>query len=133
MASMTTYTVVVSHDGDLWLADVPALEGAHTQARNLPRLEKAIREVIALVEDLPEGAEQSLQLEFAYEGLEEEASAAVRVGRRRADLDRVQVALAEETTTLVRGLVARGWSVRDVAHLLHISPGRVSQLTPRGR
>jgi predicted RNase H-like HicB family nuclease len=133
MASMTTYTVVVSHDGDLWIADVPALEGAHTQARNLPRLEEAIREVIALVEDLPEGAEQSLQLEFAYEGLEEEASAAVRVGRRRADLDRVQVALAEETTTLVRGLVARGWSVRDVAHLLHISPGRVSQLTPRGR
>lgn len=86
---MTTYTVTVSHDGDYWLADVPSLQGAHTQARNLPRLEDAVREVIALVEDLPEGAEQSLQLEFAYEGLEEEASSAARVGRRRADLDRV--------------------------------------------
>ena len=122
------YRVVVSHDGDVWVADAPALEGAHTQAGNLTRLDEAIREVIALVEDLPEGAEESIAIEYDYEGFDDVATAAAVVGQCRAEVDRAQAVLAAHTTTLTQALVARGWSVRDVAPLLGISPGRVSQL-----
>jgi predicted RNase H-like HicB family nuclease len=131
MAEMTEqrYRVVVSHDDTYWVADVPELPGAHTQARNLVRLDDAIREVIALVEDLPEGAESDLDLEYEYEGLDDVASAAAVVGRIRSELDRTQARLSDLTTDLVRLLVDRDWSVRDIAPLLHISPGRVSQLS----
>jgi DNA recombination protein RmuC len=124
----TRFTVEVTHDGDVWVADVPALAGAHTQAGNLTRLDEAIREVIALVEDLPEGAEAALELDYEYEGLDAVARAASLIGRHRAELDRVQSALADQTTTLVHELSELGWSVRDAAHLLNISPGRVSQI-----
>ncbi len=123
-----TYRVVVSHDGDLWVADVPELEGAITQAGNLTRLDEAIREVIALAEDLPEGAESSLDLVYEYEDLDALGEAAATLGRLRAELDRVQAAVAEQTSTLVHALALRQWSVRDIAPLLAMSPGRVSQI-----
>jgi DNA recombination protein RmuC len=128
VAVSTRYTVEVAHDGDVWVADVPGLAGAHTQAGNLTRLDEAIREVIALVEDLPEGAEAGLELDYEYEGLDAVARAASLIGRHRVELERVQAALAEQTTTLVHELSEAGWSVRDAAHLLGISPGRVSQI-----
>ena len=56
------YRVVVTREGDAWLADVPDVPGAHTWARNLLGLDGAVREVIALVEDLPDGAEPNLRL-----------------------------------------------------------------------
>jgi len=133
MVEVTVYKVVVSRDGAGWLADVPSLAGAHTQAGNLLRLDEAIREVIALVEDLPDGAEPALMLAFEYEGLDEVAARAVDVGRRRADFDLVHAELVDETMTVARRMVSRGWSVRDVAHLLQISPGRVSQIRAQSR
>lgn len=133
MVEMTVYRVVVSRDGAGWLADVPSLAGAHTQAGNLLRLNEAIREVIALVEDLPDGAESSLVLDFEYEGLDEMVATAADVGRRRADLDVVHAELVDETMVMARRMVSRGWSVRDVAHLLRISPGRVSQIRAQAR
>jgi predicted RNase H-like HicB family nuclease len=62
--SERTYPVVVTREGDAWLADVPDLPGAHTWAKNLPGLDRSVREVIALVEDLPEGAETRLSFDL---------------------------------------------------------------------
>lgn len=42
----------------------------------------------------------------------------------KAELELVR----EQTTDLVWALTDQGYSVRDIAPLLHISPGRVSQI-----
>lgn len=65
MGGMTYYVVVAREDGN-WLACVPALSGAHTFAGSLPQLVKAVRELIALVEDLPEGAEDDFDIVWGY-------------------------------------------------------------------
>jgi predicted RNase H-like HicB family nuclease len=59
-----TYRVVVTHEDGRWLAEVPALAGAHTYARSLPALGQAVREVIVLAADLPDEAMPGLVLDF---------------------------------------------------------------------
>ena len=46
------YRVVVTREDGSWLADVPGLEGAHTYARSLPALDRAVREVVVLAAGL---------------------------------------------------------------------------------
>ena len=60
------YHVVVTRDGDGWMADVPALPGTHTWAKTLRALDRNVREVIGMVEDLPRSAEAALDLEMDY-------------------------------------------------------------------
>lgn len=60
------YRVVVTRERGAWLADVPELAGAHTFARNIPGLDMSVREVIATVEDLPEGAEDRLSVVYEF-------------------------------------------------------------------
>ena len=50
------YHVVVTRDGDGWMADVPALPGTHTWSKSLRALDRKVREVIGMVEDLPRSA-----------------------------------------------------------------------------
>ena len=46
------YTVIVEKDENGWLiADVPELEGCHTQAKNMDVLIKRVKEVIELCEE----------------------------------------------------------------------------------
>jgi hypothetical protein len=57
---------VVTRDGDGWMADVPALPGTHTWAKTLRALDRNIREVIGMAEDLPGSAEADLVLDIDY-------------------------------------------------------------------
>lgn len=128
-----TYRVVVTREDGTWLADVPQLAGAHTEARSLAGLDAAVREVIALVEDLPEGAEPGLQLAFEYhtgDAALDEQTAWLRAERDR--IRREDSALTEFTEQLARRLRPT-WSVRDVAALLGVSPQRISQIAPDER
>lgn len=57
MAGMSTehvYRVIVTHENGAWLADVPELAGAHTHARTLPALDRAVREVVVMADDRPD-------------------------------------------------------------------------------
>ena len=56
------YRVVVTREDGMWLAELPGLPGAHTYARTLAALDKAVREVVVLVTDLPDDAVDSVQL-----------------------------------------------------------------------
>nr|MDT0660803.1 hypothetical protein [Micromonospora sp. DSM 115978] len=128
--SERAYRVVVTREGDAWLADVPELFGAHTHAKSLPLLDGSVREVIALVEDLPEGAERDLLLDYEVHtgdpAVDREA-AEVRAARERLRVQEKE--LAERTERLARKL-RPAWSVRDCAHLLGVSMQRVSQIAP---
>jgi predicted RNase H-like HicB family nuclease len=61
-----TYHVVVTRDGDGWMADVPALPGTHSWSKTLRALDRNVREVIGMVEDLPRSAEAALDQEMDY-------------------------------------------------------------------
>ncbi|HEU0131056.1 MAG TPA: hypothetical protein VFQ85_08710 [Mycobacteriales bacterium] len=61
-----TYRVHVVREGAYWLADGPALPRVHTYAADLAALDANVREAVALVAGLPEGAEPGLALEWAF-------------------------------------------------------------------
>ena len=129
-----TYRVVVTREDDAWLADVPDLPGAHTYARNLPSLDQSVREVIAMIEDLPDGAEANLRLTYEYrtgDSAIDETTSKLRAERERIRRD--QEWLVERTIEVARDLVARHrMSVRDAAALLSVAPQRISQVAPTG-
>ncbi|HET8682421.1 MAG TPA: hypothetical protein VFM54_11180 [Micromonosporaceae bacterium] len=127
-----TYRVVVTREGQAWLADVPDLPGTHTWAKNLPGLDRSVREVIALAEDLPDGAEPDLRLVYDYDIGDPElntATAYLRAERER--IQREERQLAERTAAVAARLTERSLSVRDAAALLAVSPQRISQVAPR--
>lgn len=130
--SETSYGVVVTREDGHWLADVPALAGAHTYARSLPALDQAVREVIVLAADLPDEAMPGLVLDYRYDTGDPDLDAtALEVRRLRRQADELAAVVTARTGEVAAQLVARGLSVRDVAALLGISPQRVSQLTAR--
>jgi len=123
-----TYTVRVTHEGTNWLGVVEGLAGAHSYARSLRTLDARMREVIALVEDLPEGAEPGLELSWDYSQVAPEAVAAAHLAKERAQVEQTRDRIASDTRQLIAGFIAKGWSSRDIAAVLGLSPGRVSQL-----
>lgn len=118
------YRVVVTREDGNWLADVPDLEGAHTYARSLPSLDKAVREVVVLAADLPDEAMPDLVLDYEYRTgdprIDEDAA---RVRQLRAQLAEVETLTAASIRALTPEL-----SVRDAGALLGVSPQRVSQI-----
>ncbi|MDX6246264.1 MAG: hypothetical protein QOE76_3987 [Frankiales bacterium] len=130
-----TYRVVVIREGDDWLADVPQVPGVHTFARNLPSLNLAVREAVALALDLPEGAEaeQALALDWEFHTGDDEADTEAALLRKiRAQLNETEKKLMDRTLLLAQKL-RRTMSVRDVAAVLGVSPQRISQITPVAR
>lgn len=134
MAAMSdrSYLVVVTREDGHWLADIPGLQGAHTYARSLPALDRAVREVIVLAADLPDAAMPELVIDYDYHtGDPELDTTAMEVRRLRRQADELAATATARTEHAAAQLVARGLSVRDAAALLGISPQRVSQLTAK--
>lgn len=128
--SDTTYRVVVTREDGHWLADVPALDGAHTYARSLAGLDRSVREVIVLAADLPDDAMTGLRVDYEFRtGDPAVDSVAADVRTLRAQADELATTASRRTAEAARQLVGHGLSVRDTAVALGISPQRVSQLT----
>lgn len=133
MAEMTdepVYAVVVTREGDHWLADVPDLEGAHTYARTLPALDQAVREVVILAVDRPDEDVARLRIDYHYRTGDPQVDRdAAEVRTLRARSEEISAAASLRTAAAATMLVERGLTVRDVAAILGISPQRVSQIT----
>lgn len=122
---MNTYTVEVTRENDTWLADVPAVAGAHTFARSLRGLAQSVREVVVLMDDLPDDADVRLDFHFAVD--DQSVIEAERLRRVRADVESQEAELVAATARLA-AVLSRQYSVRDTAAMLGITAGRVSQL-----
>ncbi|MEO8095989.1 MAG: hypothetical protein ABI632_13815 [Pseudolysinimonas sp.] len=128
-----TYDVEVSREGSHWLATIRGLEGAHTYAGNMTALHANIQEVIALVNDEPADAEPvPIRLLFD-DGMDELLTEAVKVGEDREHAESTIAAVQEATHAMAARMAAAGYSVRDIAGLLRVTPGRVSQLLAEHR
>lgn len=124
----TTYRVVVTREGDDWLAEVQGLAGAHTFARNLESLDRFVREVIVLAADLPDDAMPGLDLDWEYhtgDDVLDGLLSQLRACRRQMDALRARV---ERETEEFAGQVGARFSVRDAAALLGVSRARAQQL-----
>jgi len=127
------YQVVVRRDPEdarFWLADVDGLDGAHTSSRSLASLDRYVREVIVLAEDLPDDAESGLILDWEYQTGDVVADRqAEELRQRRSDVDEAVRTLTRETAELARRLVTQdGFSIREAAALLSVSPARIDQM-----
>jgi predicted RNase H-like HicB family nuclease len=123
-----SYHVVVTRDGDGWMADVPDLPGTHTWAKTLRALDRNIREVIGMVEDLPRSAEASLDLDLEYHtGDPDFDSRSSELRTKRKEIERSASEVASETRELAGHLAGR-LPVSDTAVLLGVSKGRITQL-----
>ncbi len=128
MTAREKYHVVVTRDGDGWMADVPALPGTHTWARTLRTLDRNVREVIGMVEDLPRSAEAAMDLDMEYHTDDPVADErAARLRARRREQERAAAEIAGDTSELLRRFAAQV-SASDAAVLLGVSKGRISQL-----
>lgn len=120
------YEVDITREDGQWLADVPAVPGAHTFARSIPSLLASVREVIILMDDLDDDADVKT-IEF-YKLDDAELQLAAELATRRQELAAAEADLLARTNELA-GSLSKRYSVRDVAAMLGISPGRVSQIT----
>lgn len=130
MNTEQVHRVIVTREDGAWLADVPELEGAHTYARTLPALDRAVREVVVMATDRPDKDMPTLQLAYDYRTGDPNVDVtATEIRTLREQADRLAATATARTSAAARLLVQRGLSVRDVAAILGISPQRVSQLT----
>lgn len=130
MSVEQVYRVIVTREDGAWLADVPELEGAHTYARTLPALDRAVREVVVMAIDRPDEDMPALRLAYDYrtgDPAVDITAAEIRVLREQAD--QLAASATARTSSAARLLINRGLSVRDAAAILGISPQRVSQIT----
>ncbi len=121
-----TYTVVVTREGNAWIADVVDLPGAHTFARNLIALYRSVREVIELVADVSFVSDGAIT--YSYVGVDDDLAQAAGLGVERQELEARQRELADEAALRIATLTAKGYSVRDISGALKMSQGRVSQI-----
>jgi len=126
-----TYRVTAIREADWWslvAVDVQGREVA-SQSRRLDQSEAAIREAIALVLDVDDDAfDVHINPDLSH----------VEVSGRTLEALEVRRALAEltsrarrQTPAAVAELRQAGLTVRDVAHLLGVTPSRVSQIEKR--
>lgn len=124
------YRVVVTREDDNWLAGVPAVEGTHTYAKSLVKLDHEVREVIALALDLAQGAESTLELDWEiHTGNEDLDQRAAKLREVRKAVTKTEQWLQKESLPVVgcyRGEAEL--SVRDTAFLTGLSHQRISQM-----
>lgn len=122
-----TYEVRLTRDeSGVWLAKVPSVPGCHTHGRSIEQAMNRIREALSLWVD--DAAVAQLQPDVR---LTEPARSHVR--RLMAARDRAESAhedARELLLTTVQELTQdEGWSVRDVAGVVGLSPQRVHQVS----
>lgn len=121
-----SYTVIVTREGDEWLADVPELKGASTYASTLRKLIDNVREVVILAADLDDDAHVDLDLQLDVNDPVVQRASRTRSRRRAAERELAE--LRAETSSQVAALLREGYSVRDTAEIVGITAGRVSQI-----
>jgi predicted RNase H-like HicB family nuclease len=125
MSRKRKFIAIARRHESWWVASVPEINGVHTQARRLEQLPAKVLDAIHGVTDLPKS---SIEVEIEWklsrrDGVVVSAAlAAMREAQEAAEESRDAVAKAASA------LAREGFSVRDIGHLLELSPQRISQI-----
>jgi hypothetical protein len=109
-----TYRVEVVREDDAWLVDIPDAHGAFTESDDLAGLDTYCREVVVLAEELPSTAMRGLEFEWVLQ----------------VTSDDLVDALAQDRGVPRTEILARGWSLADVAAVLRAPVERVTHTPP---
>jgi hypothetical protein len=133
VVGMTSFRVTATRESGWWSLvahDVGGREVA-SQSRRLDRAEAAIRAAIALVLDAdPATFEVTVVPDVELLPVSEAARETVTL---RRDLRELEARTQRATPLAVAELRDAGLTARDVAHLLDMTPSRVSQIEQRAR
>jgi hypothetical protein len=126
-----THRVVFTREDGHWTVVAPEVHPAHTWGPNLKTASKRIKEAIALVLDLPPGAEKSMELDAEYRiaGIDDDK---VSVFGDASEARRQLSAAQQRAEDALRVAVERGrdldLSMRDIAAMTGVSHQRVAQV-----
>lgn len=124
---MSEYTGHARREGEWWVIDIDGI-GA-TQARTLDKIDHMARSLIADLADLPyESVTVAMEIDLPADVAED--LAALRAQAEDAALQARQA--SQMQVRLVQKLAGeQGMSGREIAAILKVTPGRVSQITKR--
>lgn len=129
---MRTYRVDVQRgrSGRWWLLDVPAVTGAHSQARRLDQVEEVARDLIALMDDdAPAEYALDVHVHLSHE-IREELERSEELRQQAAHTQSEAARLARDAA---RRLAEQGLPLRDVGSVLGVSFQRAKQLVDEGK
>lgn len=125
---MNTYTVHAkrwAHGWELHIEDADGAEVGVTQSRSMAGAEDMVRDYLALDLDAePDSFDVVIRAELDTE----RTRLLAEMRRLRREADRANEAAAEAARKVARQLKADGLRGVDIAAVLEVSPGRVSQL-----
>lgn len=121
---MATYQVITGHKGKWWWIEIPGVPGGFSQAKTYREVEGMAREVIALLRDVEP---DSFTVEISIDG--EENELIHQVEQLDAAAKDAKAAAMMCKRAAVQQLTKKNIPVRDIAALLHVSPGYISQLS----
>ena len=126
MTAPTSIKALAEWDGYSWVATLPDVPGAVTQAKRLDILPSRLAEIAKLMTGDRVAAETiSLEIRVADDDID-------RVTREIEDLDQELGRVADELSSRRRQLVAdlhgRGHTLRDIGVIVRLSHQRVAQL-----
>jgi len=112
-----------------WLARLEEEPRCHTWGRSLPAARQGIRDAVELwTEEL--GVSDANDLDIRDDVRVPHADEALKLANRRIRLTQELADLRAEAEELAGMLLGEGLSVRDVAALVGLTPGRISQIAP---
>lgn len=122
---MRGYEARCEWDGFNWIATIEALPGAVTQAKRLDLVPRRMVEVVKFMT----GDEISVDDIRIFPHLDGELDqVAEEIAKLETSLREVDAALAERRRRVVRELRRRGFPLRDIGVIAHVSHQRVHQL-----
>ena len=131
VADEMTFRVVFTKEGKDWTVVALDVHPAHSWGPNLKSATEHIKEAIALVLDLPEGAERHIVLDADYRVADENVEEP-GVFRRARDARRKLKDAQQEADETLRDAVQEGrkhsLSMRDIATMTDVSYQRVAQI-----
>ena len=113
-----------------WIASVDGIRGCHTFGRGLRQTRRRIREALSLFVGAPSARRAVLDEHLPLpRGLASELDGIATLQSRVAELERARAELSARRQRLARVLIRRrGWSLRDVGHLVGLTFQRVGQI-----
>ena len=127
-ATKTTYRAVAEREDGWWIITVPELDIV-TQARRVDQIEHMARDLIAVWLEVDYDT-VAVDVDVRIPGAWQEEVQAVE--KAQAESAAAAEAASAQMRRTASRLHAQGLTVRDVGHLLGVSPQRVSQLLKEG-
>lgn len=122
---MNTFTARVERGTGWWVIQLLEEPGLVTQTRRLDQVEAAVRDALSLFPELTDDPSNA-KIELVIPGSCE--ARATRARQRLEELRREESSQLDHIAALAQQLADSGYSYRDIAFLLGISFGRVSQI-----